>query len=114
MTETTRPARANRDGHPCPPWCVTGHDRFSFHASGGITVEAPRYSSCHVRVIQYAAHGGPQIQVAADGIIRVPAGDAGDLAAIIEQLAGATPGEHRELAAAIRSAAREITGDGHG
>ena len=107
MTDTPR---TNRDGHPCPSWCVTDHDRFSFHTSETITAEAPRYRSCHVRAIRYATHGGPQVQVAADGLIRVDAGDAGDLAAIIEQLADATPDEHRELAAVIRKTAADIDG----
>jgi hypothetical protein len=108
MTETTSPARANRDGHLCPPWCVTDHDRFSFHGSGPITVEAPQYHSCHVRAIQYATHGGPEIQVAGAGMVPVPAAHAEDLAAVIEQMADATPDEHRELAAAIRQAAADI------
>jgi hypothetical protein len=98
----------------CPQWCVTDHDRFSFHGSGPVTVEAPQHRTCHVRAVQYAAGGGPLVQVAADGTIRVPADDAGDLAAVIEQLAGATPEQHRELAAAIRKAAAQVTEGSNG
>jgi hypothetical protein len=26
-SDTTGTARANRDGHPCPPWCIADHDQ---------------------------------------------------------------------------------------
>lgn len=95
----------------CPPWCVTDHDQFSFHGSAQVTVEAPRYRHCRVRAVRHAAHGGPQVQVAAGGVISVPADRAADLASLIEQLADATPGQHRALAAAIRQAAAGIAWD---
>jgi hypothetical protein len=108
VTEDQAP-RQNRDGHPCPPWCVTDHGKYSFHGGEQTTVEAPEYRTFHVRAVQHLVPGQPEIQVAADGIASVRLGDAADLAAIIEQLAAATPQQHRQLAAAIRQAAARIT-----
>jgi len=44
----------------------------------------------------------------------MPPGEAASLAGLVEMLAGATPDQHRELAAAIRAAASVITGAGSG
>lgn len=107
-TEATATLHANRDGDPCPPWCVTDHSKYLFHGAERIPVEAPG-RGFRARAIQYIP-GRTEIQVMGSGIIAVRSGDAADLAALIEQLAGATPGQHRELAAAIRKAAAEITG----
>jgi hypothetical protein len=104
------PARVNRDGDPCPPWCVTDHGKYSFHGSERITVEAPQYHLCGARAIKYSGIGGGQIQVSGDGIVALPCSEAGDLAALIEELAAATPAQHRELAAAIRRAAAAAAG----
>jgi hypothetical protein len=104
--------RRNRDGHPCPPWCVTDHGTFSFHGAERISVQTAEYRTYRVRAIQYATHGGPNIQVAGNGMVTIPSDNAEDLAAIIEELAGATPEEHHQLAAAIRRAAAQITAAG--
>ena len=113
MTETA-PARANRDGSPCPDWCVTDHAEFSFHGSERITIHAADYSRYYVRAIRHSVSrsGCPSwIQLAGAGIASVRPDDAEGLADLIGQLAGATPDEHRELAAAIRQAAAQA-GDG--
>jgi hypothetical protein len=99
---------------PCPPWCVTDHGKYNFHGSERITVYAPQFCSCHVRAIRYSALDHAEIQVAAAGMVSVRSDRAADLAAVIEQLADATPGQHRELAAAIRAAAAQITEGSNG
>jgi hypothetical protein len=125
MTETTQPARANRDGHPCPPWCTADHNDGSFAASthcghaGGIDFGDRDLDSIwaaailgeyhdgrpHVAVTghRYRQSGSPQLQVR--GI------HAGDMADLVDMLADASPDQHRELAAAIRKAAADIAGD---
>jgi len=108
MTENQAP-RQNRDGHPCPPWCVTDHDQFSFHGAERIAVPVAEYRTFHVRAIQFPVPRQPEIQLAGDGMVSVRSDQAEDLAAIVEQLAAATPEQHRELAAAIRQAAAVIT-----
>ena len=107
MTSMTR---ANGEGDLCPSWCVTDHAQYGFHGGEGITVYAPQFHSCRVRALRYSYPGAPPaVEVAASGIFSVSPGDAGKLADLIEQLATATPEEHRALAAAIRRAAETIT-----
>ena len=114
--------RANRDGHPCPPWCAVDHDKELFPGyyprshggesladlDAGVSVRACLRPSSGVPDIQVSRHGRP----GECGSFYVAPGDAGPLAALLEQLAGATPEQHRELAAAIRAAANLIKGDG--
>jgi hypothetical protein len=45
----------------------------------------------------------------AEGDLYIPVADTGQLAALIDVLSHATPAQHRELAAAIRKAAADIT-----
>ena len=47
--------------------------------------------------------------LAPGGALLVDVRDSGKLAALVEQLADATPDQHRELADAIRKAAADIT-----
>ena len=96
-------------GIDCPPWCVTDHGKYSFHGSARIAVAAAEYRTFHVRAIQHPGPGHREIQVGGDCLVYVRSDDAADLAVLIEQLAGATPEQHRELAAAIRQAATGIT-----
>jgi hypothetical protein len=111
VTES-QPTRANRDGHPCPPWCVTDHDeelipgRFTeTHAGEGIPVDGDVFLSA--RPCLAPGWGGPsRVQVhSRAGSLFIE--DAATLAGLIEQLADAGPDMHRELAAAIRQAAAE-------
>jgi hypothetical protein len=116
----TRPARANRNGSPCPPWCTTDHDEEVVPGTG----------------IFASAHGAEVARIPAGGVVRacllpsdgiayvhvsggaqplfVPAADAEDLACFAELLAHATPDQHRDLAAAIRRAAAQATEAGDG
>ncbi len=113
MTAEQTP-RQNDNGDLCPPWCVIDHAKYSnFHGSEFIKIDAPQYCTRLVRAVQPVI-GRPYVDVdsvAAD----VATGDAESLAVLIEGLAGATPEQHRELAAAIRRAAAVVTGaDGAG
>lgn len=119
MTGTTRPARANRDGHLCPPWCETDHDtpgnrgvRAGWHGTDAAPVSTP---SGYVTASAYQNgfnDDPPQVWV---GALGMPGGwtagpaDAERLAVLAEQLAGATPGQHREFAAQLRRAAAQVT-----
>jgi hypothetical protein len=110
-----RAIRTNRAGHPCPPWCEADHDKpigksgvFVSHHS----TEVPPISFPAGYVIASAYQDGfsdapPQIWI---GSLNGPPmfidpGHAASLAALAEMLAGATPEQHRELAAQIRKAA---------
>ena len=111
MTMTTEQApRQNSEGDPCPPWCVTDHGKYDFHGSEPVIVEAPRPRDCCVRAILPYEGQKTQISVQSAGEqLWVDLGDAPDLAALVELLAGATPAQHRKLAAAIRQVAADIT-----
>jgi hypothetical protein len=130
MSETGTP-RQNREGHPCPPWCETDHDKahgaaglFMFHggATAGIEVRGKAASGLRDRIYACPFSAGqpgyePVVSVAsirygavgADPQVWLSARDAGELAGLVEMLATATPAQHRELAAAIRRAAAQIT-----
>ncbi len=117
MTANQAP-RQNRDGHPCPLWCTVDHDEvingITITGHGGdVTVTQIREYEQWITARAYlaAAPGRtPEIQVGMTpgGDVFVPSRHAEDLAALVELLAAATPGQHRKLAAAIRKAAADI------
>jgi uncharacterized protein CbrC (UPF0167 family) len=109
--------RQNRNGHLCPPWCVTDHDAQlvpghfteahggdgeSFNVSGHNWVTA---RPCHVTSRQ------PEVQVTLCGVgsVFVAPPAAQDLASLIDALADAAPADVRQLAASIRKAAADLT-----
>ena len=111
--------RQNAKGDPCPPWCITDHDSqrygqtWSFHSSEAVNISTPS-GYVHASAYQHGFDGdAPQICVTClngpPGVVLVDVADAGKLAALIEDLAEATPEQHRELAGAIRQAAAVIT-----
>lgn len=111
MTEAT-PPRANRDGHPCPPWCVTDHGRYGFHGSERIAVAMPGAGGFRVSAVLPGGADVPVVCVAELGTTEplwTGIGEAVNLAVVVERLAAATPEEHMELAAAIRRAAAQVT-----
>ncbi len=124
--------RQNRDGHPCPPWCVTDHETvqygtdgtYGFHGSARTYIKLRSRSArledeISVRAIRYGCEE-PEPHVALAGTVfgagapaprlDVAGDDMEGLAVMVEMLARATPGQHRQLAAAIRQAAAGITG----
>jgi len=108
--------RQNAEGSLCPSWCVTDHDQEAlpgvFRTSHG---SEPVHTAAWtiVSAALFASSSVPEVQVCTPGedggSIFLPAHKAGYLAGLIEQLAGATPAHHRELADAIRQAAALIT-----
>jgi hypothetical protein len=117
-------SRQNQEGHPCPPWCATDHDTPQFSDGTGfrshlgaravIMPAGPRLA----RIAAYPSSGAAGLDVnvhataydepeVADGYVRPDDPEA--LALLVELLADATPDQHRELAAAIRKAAADIT-----
>jgi hypothetical protein len=120
MTEDQAP-RQNRDGHPCPPWCEVDHDttgtsgiRASHHGT-----EPPVISFRDGYVTASAYQNGfsdepPQVWIGSlnGPTTLIDSGQAAVLADLAEMLAGATPDQHREMAAQIRQAAAQITAAG--
>jgi hypothetical protein len=129
-----RERRTNNEGHPCPPWCVTDHQKvhgaagtYQFHGGTRVGIRIPgaypgssdpisaspvhdgtESGRAHVALSGYRPGAGP----AGASYVRISASDAGDLAVLIGMLAEATPDQHRQLAEAIRKAASEIAGAG--
>jgi hypothetical protein len=115
----SQPARANRDGHPCPTWCTTDHDQETIPGSfstahGSEPVHTASWTI--VAAALFPSASAPEVQVctpgADGGSIFLTARKAGYLAVLISELASATPEQHRELADAIRHAAAVITDGG--
>jgi hypothetical protein len=118
MSDTQQQAtRSNRHGNPCPSWCVADHDAilveetagnpaitFDVH-TGPVHYAAPWTSACAVQrtdgtVIVHAIVNGATASA--------PAGrNADELAAFIEALAGTPEVMVRQLADAVRQAARD-------
>jgi hypothetical protein len=121
MTKDQAP-RQNRDGHLCPPWCVTDHGTpisSLSHWGTAVTIELPGTG----RISARAAHPGsaadrPEVSVTAfrhygkgeAPDLRLSARDAKYLAAIIDMLDDWD--EVRGLVAAICQAAAQITAAG--
>jgi hypothetical protein len=115
--------RQNRDGSPCPPWCAADHDDGSFAAeahvshTGTIDFGDSGLDSIWVSALLDRYHDDrPAVAVTGHRCrqpgwsqVQVPDIHAEALAAIVDMLAAATPEQHRELAAAIRRAAADIT-----
>ena len=117
----SQPARASRDSHPCPPWCADDEDHGATHTTARTALRVGgrngHLATCAgmfgapPEVVVHATWSNPANDHALDaqGDLYVPLADAERLAGVIEVLAHATPGTHRELAAAIRQAAATIT-----
>lgn len=111
---------------PCPPWCTTDHEtRPDAHTHWGVrtAIEVPGASTLVPDVINTSAVdlgderlGKPQVcvgmtrfgrqQASPPGLWLKPS-DAHLAATLVEMLATATPGQHREFAAGIERAAAE-------
>jgi hypothetical protein len=117
-TGTTDTARTSRDGHPCPSWCTADHQRSDGHTAPSVRVAVPgavpglddkflvypwQSPGCAPEIVAVVLRYGRQHKD--DLAVYYAARDAGHLAGLVEMLAAATPGQHRELAAAIREAA---------
>jgi hypothetical protein len=129
VSESQAP-RQNAKGHPCPPWCTRDHEE------GGILLQAHRGDLARIKVpgadcvpdliTAGPAHLGMAGEGAEVSVSAIRHGsdvhpslwlaprDAGQLAALVDMLAAATAGQHRELAAAIRKAAADITDSAEG
>jgi hypothetical protein len=111
----------NRNGHPCPPWCTIDHEEergpglvFSHHSDGATFIRTPAWDYVAAGRVQIGDNsGGPQVSVTSSsgvaGALWLKAHDAEKLAGAVEVLAAAAPDQIRELAAAIRKAAAQIT-----
>jgi hypothetical protein len=96
----------------CPPWCAVDHSGEFTDAcvGGGGGIE-------HIWARAVRSHDGAVVAVSASLAdldaewphLRLDLRGAESLAAIVELLADATPDQHRELAAAIRQGAADIT-----
>jgi hypothetical protein len=120
MTRDQAP-RANREGHPCPPWCATDHGTpisSLSHWGTAVTIDLPGTGRIRAR----AAHLGSAADRAEVSVtafrhggkgeapdLRLSVSDAKHLAVIIDMLDDWD--EVRALTAAIRKAATDITGE---
>jgi len=117
MTSMTR---VNRDGHPCPPWCASDHDEelapghfYVTHSTDHALVLLGEYDRVRVSGVLFPSDGKGAVHVSGgDAPLFVDPKHAEGLAALADLLAGATPEQHRALAAAIRQAAETITQPG--
>jgi len=117
------PARANRHGSPCPPWCTVDHAKVT-DAERGTVIDshysAPMTSGglpwdVTVKVHQHASRygqGTPQVElIRISDLVLLGPGDADALAGLLDALADCPPERLRELAAEVRAAA-SIARDG--
>jgi hypothetical protein len=107
----------------CPPWCTYHHPDAEIHRAERVEVDFWKNgvaSWVTVTSIDFCQGDGPEVSIS--GWRQVigtgehispnpvfPAAQARELADLIEVLQNATPGRHREIAAAIRQAAAVIT-----
>ena len=125
MNEDQAP-RQDGKGQPCPPWCTADHERVRAwgtdddHMGDLAAIELGRaagYGRALTRAVRFTGLPGLQVQVGATGaggsapFLYIGPDYAVALAAIIETLGAASPDAHRELAAAIRQAAADITAE---
>ena len=112
MTAGQAPRRNPHLGTECPPWCAVDHASQFGHAcvGGGGGID-------HIWTRAVRDTGGFRVGVTGLGSeeadeslhLRLDLHGAGQLAGLVELLAAATPDQIRELAAAIRQAAADIT-----
>jgi hypothetical protein len=126
MTSLPGPAlatRANREGDPCPAWCTTDHN-YAIDGTDLVRRLSPRGETGKValsgghrddRVSAGAAQptitdpGTITVMVSRHGlktlIMQRDQAGAGELAALLEQLADAAPAQLMRIAAGVRAAA---------
>jgi hypothetical protein len=116
MTPTAETqARQNSHGDPCPPWCVTGHSAKFHEACVSSPAGIGSIWTCAIRNQDgfHVALAGSLPDVKAEWphlALSLPQAEC--MAVFAGLLAGATPDEHRKLAAAIRQAAATLAADG--
>ena len=113
------PTRTNpHTGRPCPDWCQIDHAepaQTSCVGSGSSGLRLPQ-STIWARAMitpkgpRVTVHGMDWATPDRDVYVAVDPRHAGDLAVLLELLAGATPEQHRMLAAGIRQAAADLNG----
>jgi len=90
---------------PCPPWCTADHEFLASCTSSG----SPFFigSDLTATMSAYARrYPGAGVEVAVNGKLHLgKPREAEALAVLLEQLADATPGQHRDLAGQVRAAA---------
>lgn len=126
MTETAAAGapRANARGNPCPLWCTADHAReiapgifWMTHESDPLIFpvtlpEDPTEPQVTIFKSGYQEEQQPGVKVRAGfGRVHVPADVAGDLAALLDAVAGMSAAEARDLADQVRAAA-EMLEDG--
>ena len=113
-TQTQNPARANRHGDPCPPWCTIDHAK-TFTVPGFEEVhhldahqgDPRRADGTYSMVRPFKRTSDRETAVVVDGLQVYPE-NVENLARLIESLAGATPEQLRQLAELIRATAAEV------
>ena len=116
MTSAPAVPRHNpHTGMDCPPWCEVDHATCATCVGSGGPFASP--FDVWARAVLGPHHAGsPVVTLTGAGggkgrtyHLELRPRLAEDLAGLVELLAAATPDQHRELAAAIRKAAADIT-----
>ncbi|HUN38325.1 MAG TPA: hypothetical protein VMU95_40560 [Trebonia sp.] len=108
----------------CPPWCDANHGTgegnpglvLGGHYSRPASLGAGSHFTDQLLVRLYAPPGAAPAEVGITGFrpgaprLFTDTEQAGQLARLVDQLAGATPAQHKALAAAIREAVITTTG----
>jgi hypothetical protein len=104
-TPTSRP--------PCQPWCSADHANLNLTAcsASAAPVKLPNGAVISARARRSLAFGEHVLVSGGGGVHVTDADDAACLADLLDVLAGATAGQHRELAAQVRAAAALVWGD---
>ena len=117
MNEDLAPRHNPHTGMDCPPWCTQDHvkageftRRSCIGSGGGIgPVWTRAFLGPHHRGNPVVAVTGAGDEAGETHHVELRPRLALHLAGLVELLAAATPDQHRELAAAIRKAAADIT-----
>ena len=126
MTSTATTRHNPHLGIDCPPWCHADHrdDGFAARACVGQTGSVDfgdggldSIWACAILAEQHSGRPavgltGHRYRQPGSAHVEVPGHAAESLAGLLGMLADATPEQHRELAAAIRKAAADITDGG--
>jgi 8-oxo-dGTP pyrophosphatase MutT (NUDIX family) len=96
---------------PCPPWCTADHSRLTACSAPATAITLPNGAVISARARRSLAFGEHVLVSGISGVHATDPEDAACLATLLDVLAEAAPGQHRELAAQVRAAAALVWGD---
>lgn len=103
----TQEIRVNGHGRPCPPWCISDHGQNA--ACMGQVEDPGIFRALYARPILGTADERPEVYATtAAGYVFVKIHSAEFFALFLEDLAGSSPEDLRELAAGVRAVAAAV------